>query len=140
MNYVIERLKKYIQNGAEKFVIYPFGVNGVNVKNILKEYFAKEPYAVIDNEYFSYNHAIKSKDDLKSIFQEDIYIILTIENIELNKKIFSELSEFIPEKNIINLADNREELIKCDGNGVLLRDFLPFANISDNGKNVCGGG
>lgn len=42
-NYIRCILKKYIDQKIDKFIIYPFGENGVNTKNILKDFFGLDP-------------------------------------------------------------------------------------------------
>lgn len=77
-----------VWGGVEKkFIIYPFGVNGVNVKNVLKDCYDLEPCFIVDNEYYRYNHNIINDDILKNVYQKEMYIILTIENEETNSEI-----------------------------------------------------
>ncbi len=72
-------LKKYIKQGIKRFVIYPFGENGMNVKNILKEYYDLIPALIVDNEYTKFNSSIMDCEGLKEKYSKDMYVILTIE-------------------------------------------------------------
>lgn len=98
-------LKKYIKHGIDRFVIYPFGENGMNVKNILKEYYDLIPILIVDNEYAKYNSSIIDYIDLKEKYSKDMYVILTIEDKKANAVILKQLQEFIPTGNIINLIE-----------------------------------
>lgn len=127
-NYIRNLLKKYIDQKINKFIIYPFGGNGVNVKNVLKDYFNLEPCFVVDNEYSKYNSKIIDEETLKKIYQRDMYIILSIEDKGTNAQMYKTLSEYILPDHIINLQRNNEkENYKklYTGEGLLLRDFLP---------------
>lgn len=64
-NFVKDCIAGCIEKGIDKFIIYPFGINGVNVKHILKEYFNLEPYAIADNKYSKYNSLIIDINSLK---------------------------------------------------------------------------
>ena len=77
-------LKEYIKQGIKKFIIYPFGVNGVKVRDILRDYYNLKPILVVDNEYAKYNSHIEDFETLKKQYSEDAYIILTIEDVETN--------------------------------------------------------
>lgn len=125
LSYISNLLKGYIDQKVNKFVIYPFGSNGVNVKNVLMDYFNLKPLYIVDNEYSKYNSLIINKEELRSIYQQDMYVILTVENQDINKKMLKELSQFVPQANIINLVKKENTDVKYFGEGFLLRDFLP---------------
>lgn len=132
VSYIRDYLKKYIDQKADRFIIYPFGENGLRVKNILKDYFDREPCFVVDNEISNYHPGIISKEKLRDLYQPDMYVILTLENTMLNGQLEKELLEFVPEAKIINLQNN--EIRKNDsgnyiGQGFFLRDFLPEYTI-----------
>ena len=132
INSIRNLLKKYIDKKADKFIIYPMGTNGINVKNVLKDYFCLEPCFIVDNEYAKYNSEIIDKTALRRVYQKDMYVILTIENTEANTKILKELYEFVPSANIINLKKSENK--KYDGKGLLLKDFLPLGQVTSNEK------
>ena len=86
-NYIRDIMKEYIGGRENKFVIYPFGANGVNVRNVLRDYFNIEPCLIVDNEHSKYNSKIIDKKELERVYQEDMFVILTAENNILNAKI-----------------------------------------------------
>lgn len=121
-------LKKYIGKYTDQFVIYPFGANGVNTRNILSDYYGLQPCLIVDNEYSGYHPDIIDEKKLRQIYTKEMYVILTVEDNSLNRKLFLELSEFVPQENIINLQEEFTGGVltkNYDGRGFLLKDFLP---------------
>lgn len=118
-------LKKYIEQGVDKFVIYPFGVNGVNVRNILKDYFNIFPSLIVDNEYSKYNPYIKNFQALREQYDEDTYVILTVEDEKINATMKNELLKFVPLLHIINLNDLKRK--EADLSNFAIKNFLPEA-------------
>lgn len=122
-------LKNHIDSGKKKFIIYPFGINGVSVRNILNDYFNLRPCYIVDNEYSKYNVHIINKDELRKVFHADMSIILTIENETVNTDLIKELQEFVPKENIINIyaiMKNKKREIK---KGFSLQDILPAIKV-----------
>ncbi|MDE7430549.1 MAG: hypothetical protein K2N34_01300, partial [Lachnospiraceae bacterium] len=118
----------------DKFIIYPFGSNGVGIRNILKDYFNLAPCFIVDNEYSKYNSGIINKNMLRDVWQEDMYIIVTVENVGVNAQIVEELSEFVPSNNIINLRNQKCKKQESDIKGFRLYEFLPLHKSETNAK------
>lgn len=129
VNFIRDSLRKYIDKKLDKFIIYPFGINGVNTRNILKDYFDLTPCFIVDNEYSKYNSAIINKHMLKDVWQQDMYIIITIENASENMRIVKEILEFIPISNIINLKSENVQDGENDIKGFRLHEFLPSLKL-----------
>lgn len=127
-----EELKKYINLGIQNFVLYPFGENGLNVKNILKEYFNIEPVLIIDNGYAEFNPYIDNFEKLKKVYTNDMYIILTIENPQENNKLLEQLKEFADIFHIINLCDTLKK--EADLSQFQFDSFLPGLSRDKNRK------
>lgn len=126
LNYIRSLLKAYIDRKVNKFIIYPFGSNGIQVKNILKDCFDLEPCGLVDNVYSQYNPKIMNKEELKKYYQEDMYIILSIMDAVANAKIYDELIQYVPCDHIINIVQQQySEEVNYEGKGFLLKDFLP---------------
>lgn len=118
-------LKEYIKQGIKKFIIYPFGVNGVKVRDILRDYYNLKPILVVDNEYAKYNSHIEDFETLKKQYSEDAYIILTIEDEETNKGMLNELQRFVSWSHIINLNEFKRK--EADLSNFYIEKFLPDA-------------
>ncbi len=133
IDFIRNILKRYVDQGIRKFIIYPYGINGLITKIALKEYFNLEPYCIIDNGYSKYNEKIANKNAIRNEYEKDAYLIITIENEETNTQILNELLEFVPASNIINLSasmklkevNNQNQVKKYGSEGFCLSDFLP---------------
>lgn len=129
--FVRNLLEKYINKGIKRFVVYPFGENGIIVKNVLKEYFGLEPCFIVDNKCSRYNHEVVNIETFKKSYCKDMYIILTVEKPDLNYEMYNKLLEFVPLSNIINLG--KKDTFNCcssvyclDGlERLFIDDFLP---------------
>lgn len=75
--------------GCKRFIIYPFGDVGMQVKEILTNLYAIEPEYIIDNKYSKYNSTIKSTNFLDSIDCNEYMVILA----STNKEIYCELKK-----------------------------------------------
>lgn len=123
-NYIRAILKEYIDKNVNKFIIYPFGLNGINVRDILKDYFALEACFIVDDTISKYDAGVIDQNRLRNVYESDMYLILTIENVEWNIKLYNELSLFIPYSRIINL----------NGKGIRISDFLPTKKSNQSEK------
>lgn len=131
INFIKNLIKECIDKKESKFIIYPFGMNGINTKNVLKDYFDLDPSFIVDNEYSGYNSKIIDKETLRNVYQQDMYILLTIENADLNVEILEELLEFVPSTKIINYYEKSiHRKIAVDGEGFLLSNFMPSLGAS----------
>lgn len=135
MDYKIieNRIMQYIDNDKKQFVIYPYGNNGVTIKHYLKDRFDISPVMIIDNKYCNYNEKIQNREYLRKNYNEQMVIILTIEDENLNNILIKELLEYVAAEQIINIVDcsvNKEnDLSKFE-----IRSFLPNALIEKNNK------
>ncbi len=105
-----KRLKEKISEGMDRFVIYPFGDNGLLVKTILYEYFGLGPLYVADNEFTKYNPNIISLGELREKFDDSMCIILTVEDSELNMRMQDELLAFADGDHILNFKAMEQAL------------------------------
>lgn len=95
-------LKGKIDEGIKKFIIYPFGTNGILIKNCLEDVFNTKPVLIIDNEYEKYHSGIENSLYLKEHYEKDTVVLLTIEDEELNRKMEEYLRTFVPRDRIVN--------------------------------------
>ena len=88
-------LKEYIKQGIKKFIIYPFGVNGVKVRDILRDYFGSFEDDIDSN---------KKITNLASSFYVNANKGL---NLTKSKKFYREIGNADP-----NLLDNLLDSLK----------------------------
>lgn len=100
-------LEIYLKQGESKFIIYPFGENGQQIKTILNDFFGIEPVCIVDNHYSNYNRNIISFSDLVSkreiLEMKDLFIIITVEDHDLNMVIEEDCLKFFKNEQIINV-------------------------------------
>ncbi len=134
--FIREIIKSQIENGYTKFVIYPFGSNGANIKRCMLDYFGLQPDLIIDNEYSKFNKNIEKIETLRQKYNDSFHIILSAENRELNDKLQDELDDFASAENIINLLRIRDGYGREIKNQFKLNSFLtniPFDCQSKRG-------
>lgn len=102
---VRKKIEEAINNGASRFAIFPFGANGVSVRNCLRDCFGMEADMMIDNHYSKYNKRIVDMQYFKKNYSEDIYVLFTIEDRYVNQNLEKELLEFVPQNRIVNFLD-----------------------------------
>lgn len=124
-NFIRKVIKKYADSGIHRFIVYPFGVNGVNIRNCLSDCFGMKPEMIIDNEHAKYNIEIKSFETLKQYFDENMYIILSAEDRMQNKEMQKEIRKFVPQENLINLLQIKEGINREISNQFSIDNFLP---------------
>ena len=104
-----KKIEEAIAKGASEFIIFPFGANGVSVRNCLNDCFDTKAEMLVDNKYSQYNKKIVDIQYLKKNYSENMYVLFTIEDRKLNKKLEEDLLEFIPKDKIINFLENLNE-------------------------------
>jgi hypothetical protein len=70
-------IEKALDQGYKDFVIFPFGVNGLRVKRILKERYNILPKAIFDNTVSMYNTDILKSEKIKLYSADDTCMLLT---------------------------------------------------------------
>lgn len=84
MNY--RMIRKTIQNcvddGWKKFIIFPFGANGMCVKHVLQEAFGITDFVIVDTELSKYNPKIKSVEELNQENELRDNAVLIIASVE----------------------------------------------------------
>lgn len=110
------RIKECLDEGWKKFIIFPFGENGMLVKMILQEAFGIRGVTVVDRELSKYNDSIINIETLqenKTLYHNAALIIASIEPeiIEFAKaNIFCEKVVDILENIEENLSDSQTDI------------------------------
>ena len=94
-------------NGQRKFIIYPYGENGMLVHDYLRKLCDMEPLAIVDNALSTINPRIISYEQLSEMQLEDCCVILTIDNPKVNQEMYCNLKTLVAEEKIINICKNR---------------------------------
>ena len=109
----VSTIKKCIEQCLEKnrgsFIIYPYGVVGMQVKNILEDVYGKSADYIIDNHLYKYNSNIKPLRFLREINCDKYNLILASSNPKIYEDLKKSAMEYIEEENIIELNLIKEE-------------------------------
>lgn len=98
-------IKTLIDQNITRFVLYPYGVNGKSIHQVLKNKFNIEPVCIVDNAICQWNTDIISLAEFKRRQEENCYTILTVGKKELNARMYAQLKTFMEEEKIINILD-----------------------------------
>jgi len=110
--FIKEIIKDNVKIGVKNFALYPYGTNGLQVGEILKNYFDIEPFCIIDNNWCEYNPKILSIEQFitnhQQIFSEKesserYKLILTIEENKLHDTLINYLRKYINDEFIVDL-------------------------------------
>lgn len=123
--YKISRdIRWQVERGERKFIIYPFGVNGVMAAEILKTQFGIQPAYILDNTLCKYNSAIHSIDFLDRLDKQEYMLLLTIENPKIIEAVRYAVYAHFPKERVLELFPDR---IAEDVRVTWLRRFARFA-------------
>lgn len=99
-----EVVKKTLENG-KKYVVFPYGENGMLTVQILRECFGIKDIVIVDNELCKYNSEIKKIDFLRNIDDKKEYQVLFA---SYNKSLLVELTKVVSEGKVIQLFEDTE--------------------------------
>lgn len=92
-----------IEKGERNFIIYPFGVNGVIVADVLEKQFGIKPNYIIDNNLCKYNKNIYPVDFLDGLQAKDYMVLLTAENPEIVESVRYTIYSHFPKSRVLEL-------------------------------------
>lgn len=100
-----ECIEKRLQSGKSKFIIYPFGDVGIQVKHILSEVYGIYPEYILDNNLCKYNIDIKPLDFLNQINTREYILILASINPTIYNQLKQSVEEYFPKENIAEIRN-----------------------------------
>ena len=111
-----------LQIGKRKFVLYPYGYNGMKAEQILRRRYGIPDLLLIDNNLASYSPRVSLMSDLKKAdFPEEAILIFTLENPTVFKQVYQAIPDFIPRDAVIFIF---EEIAKENKGKGASEDFL----------------
>lgn len=81
-----QRIEEKLDLGFRKFVIFPFGELGIQVKNVLKDVYGIEPEYIMHSRLWKYNPTIKPPDFLDTISCDGLCALLTTESPDFHNE------------------------------------------------------
>lgn len=92
---ISKKMKKLIDKGERRFIIYPYGYIGRVVEDILDRQYKIKPEYIIDNRLCDVNDSIKPANFLNELDAEKYILILSVEEPTIVESIrFSAFSRF----------------------------------------------
>lgn len=130
---IISVISKEIARGRKKFIIYPFGEMGKQVKDILNNKFHLPEDLIIDNDKTKHETGIEiySMEYLASYDLADRYILICSDRVDIFAEVRRAISGYVPQKKVIDIFEKDTLLVG--------EDYCShMANISKlNGENIC---
>lgn len=99
-----EKIKELINDGTDKFIIYPFGENGFLCKEILNNKYHIKEVAIVDNKLCKENKDILPASAVSEV-KENYCVIENSSNYELHKELLKEIKKYIDEEKIVSVFD-----------------------------------
>lgn len=99
-----ECIEKKLDADFRKFVIFPFGDVGMQVKEVLRNAYGIEAEYVLDNNLCKYNSGIKPLEFLDSISCEGFCVVLASTNFDIYGVLKKELQKYFADENIAELS------------------------------------
>lgn len=102
---ICERVKYCLETGWKKFIIFPFGENGMLAKQVLEQAFGIEEVIVADNGLSQYNKNIVNVERLKerAILQDYALIIASV-----NKEIIEYAHKYIICGKVVDIVSENQ--------------------------------
>lgn len=106
--YLNDRIEQIVDSGIiENVVIYPFGRQGMLVKQILNDRYGVSEAFICDEKLSKKNPKIKSLNYLEQIDVSKYYFIITSENYACYDEVRENIRRYVEEKNIIDFFSRK---------------------------------
>lgn len=100
---ICEIIEKELDAGYCKFAIYPFGENGMWVKNILKDRYGVDQVLILDNKLCRYRTDVFNLSEIDKMNLDDISILITVENPVIYDEVISVFQHWIKNKHFVKI-------------------------------------
>lgn len=100
------QIEKLLDEGKQNFIIYPFGWNGLLIKNILNQVYGITEAYVIDNELSKYNEKIKDTKYLAKIDCSDCIVLFSSDRGDIYNELRESIEDSIVWSNVIEVFDH----------------------------------
>lgn len=103
--YIRAIIEEQILLGERKFILFPFGEQGMLVKRILNEVFGIQEICIMDNYLFKLNPNIKHLSWLKREKYKCCKVLITSNNPNIYEEIRHEISQYIESDQIVDIFE-----------------------------------
>lgn len=80
-------IEKNLKKGRKKFLLYPYGVNGLIIDNILRQRYGIHPQAIFDNGVSDYNVNVMKLNEIRNYLSGDSCVMLTTCSVESREEL-----------------------------------------------------
>lgn len=109
VNHIKACIEKKLDEGFEKFILFPFGDVGMQVQHILEMAYGIQPAYILDNQLCKYNPKIHGVSFLDGIECAEYCLILTCSpNSEIYMNLKQSIQKYFPVGNIAELSPKLE--------------------------------
>ncbi len=106
---IFNQIKRMVENeldkGNSKFIIFPFGDVGYQVRSVLEYVYDIKPEYILDNKLCMYNKKIKSLEFLKEINCDEYTLILATDNKVLYEKIIGDVLNYFDDTSVLSFEE-----------------------------------
>ena len=99
-----ECIEHKLDVGFRKFIIFPFGDVGMQVKEVLKNAYGIDAEYILDNNLCKYNSAIQTLGFLDNVSCDKFCVILASTNPDIYEELKKELKKYFSAENIAELS------------------------------------
>lgn len=103
-----ECIEQKLDVGFKKFIIFPFGDVGMQVKEVLRNAYGIDAEYVLDNKLCKYNSDIKALGFLDNVSCDKFCVILASTNPDIYGELKKELQKYFTDENIAELSSMAE--------------------------------
>ena len=99
-----ECIERKLDVGFRKFIIFPFGDVGIQVKEVLRNAYGIDAEYTLDNKLYKYNPDIKALEFLDNVACDKFCVILASTNLNIYGELKKELQKYFADENIAELS------------------------------------
>lgn len=99
-----ECVERKIDAGFRKFIIFPFGDVGMQVKEVLKNAYGIEAEYILDNNLCKYNPDIKALNFLDKVSCKEFCVVLASTNPDIYRELKKELLKYFTDENLAEFS------------------------------------
>lgn len=107
-------IEKALNNGENKFIIYPYGEFGVLTKQILNDSFGITECYIVDNNLSKFNSNIKSLEFCKELDTSKYKLLFTCANPDIYEDARSKVTKYFTFDHIIEIFKKTEAEFKVE--------------------------
>lgn len=110
---VRKTIEEQILSGRRDFILYPFGEQGLLVKEILNKVFGIQERCIVDNYLYKFNSSIKDISYLAKSEYKSCVVLITSDNEELYDVLRNTVKKYVSSERIVDIYKRAEQEDFC---------------------------